>query len=434
MSTLTRNRSRELFERAQTLIPGGVNSPVRAFRSVGGEPLFIAQANGATMRDVDGNEYIDFIGSWGPMILGHAHPRVLDAVTRAASRGTSFGAPCELEVELAAEIQRAMPSMELIRMVNSGTEAAMSALRVARGFTGRKRVIKFVGCYHGHADSFLVKAGSGALTLGTPDSAGVPDEVAHLTLTLPFNDEAAVRVALDRYGSEVAALIVEPIPANMGVVPPSRGFLHFLREITAAHGVLLIFDEVITGFRVALDGVQGREGIRPDLTLLGKIIGGGLPVGAYGGRRDVMQSVSPLGPVYQAGTLSGNPLAMAAGLETLRILREDPEIYARLDARGHKMAEALREHASAAGVDVVLNRVGSMMTMFFQAGPTVDSYETACKSDTARYGRFFRDMLARGVMLAPSQYEAAFVSAAHSEAQLQQASEAAREALRGLAT
>lgn len=429
MSTTTHNKSRELFARAQTLIPGGVNSPVRAFRSVGGDPIFIDAARGARILDVDGNEYIDFIGSWGPMIVGHAHPRVLEAIAHAAARGTSYGAPCEAEVLLAEEIQSALPSMELVRMVNSGTEAAMSAVRVARGFTGRDKIVKFVGCYHGHGDSFLVKAGSGALTLGTPDSAGVPADFARHTLTLPFNDEAAVRQVFETHGKEIAALIVEPIPANMGLVPPNPGFLQLLRDLTAKHGVVLIFDEVMTGFRVARGGAQALYGICPDMTLLAKIIGGGLPAGAYGGRREIMQQVAPLGPVYQAGTLSGNPLAMAAGLETLRMLREDGDAYTRLEQGGCRVEAALTEAAAAAGVPVVVNRIGSMMTMFFHPGPRVDSYEAACASDTARYGRFFRAMLERGVMLAPSQFEAAFVSLAHTDEQLDRAAKAAREAM-----
>ncbi|NDD28209.1 MAG: glutamate-1-semialdehyde-2,1-aminomutase [Proteobacteria bacterium] len=432
MTTTIRNRSRDLFERAQGVIPGGVNSPVRAFRSVGGEPVFISAARGARVLDADGNEYIDFIGSWGPMIVGHAHPRVLEAITRAAERGTSYGAPCELEVELAEEIRRAMPSMELVRMVNSGTEAAMSALRVARGFTGRDKVVKFVGCYHGHGDSFLVKAGSGALTLGVPDSAGVPADFARHTLTVPFNDEDAIRAVIEAHGSEIAALVVEPIPANMGLVAPNPGFLQLLRDLTAQHGIVLIFDEVMTGFRVGYGGVQALTGIRPDMTLLAKIIGGGLPVGAYGGRRDIMQCVAPLGPVYQAGTLSGNPLAMAAGLETLRILRDDPQAYARLEEGGRRVEGGLREAADAAGVPVVVNRQGSMLTLFFHPGPAVDSYAAACASDTERYGRFFRAMLEKGVMLAPSQYEAAFVSLAHTDDQLDRAAAAAREAMRSL--
>lgn len=429
MTNSTHDRSRELFQRAQAVIPGGVNSPVRAFRSVGGDPVFIEAARGARILDVDGNEYIDFVGSWGPMIVGHAHPRVLEAMTRAAARGTSYGAPCELEVRLAEEIRDAVPSMELVRMVNSGTEAAMSALRVARGYTGRDKVVKFVGCYHGHGDSFLVKAGSGALTLGTPDSAGVPADFAKHTLTVPFNDEAAVRAVVEAYSSDIAALIVEPIPANMGLVPPNPGFLEFLRDITAQHGIVLIFDEVMTGFRVARGGAQSLTGIKPDMTLLAKIIGGGLPVGAYGGRREIMEQVAPLGPVYQAGTLSGNPLAMAAGLETLRMLAEDGEAYERLEEGGRRVEASLKEAANEAGVPVVVNRVGSMMTMFFHPGPKVDSYEAACASDTARYGRFFRGMLERGVMLAPSQFEAAFVSLAHTDEQLEKAAKAAREAM-----
>jgi glutamate-1-semialdehyde 2,1-aminomutase len=428
MSTLLRNRSRDLYEKAQKLLPGGVNSPVRAYRAVGGEPLFIQSGKGAMLQDVDGNRYIDFVASWGPLILGHAHPRVTEAISLTAAAGTSFGAPCELEIELARLVNTAFPSMEMVRMVNSGTEAAMSVIRLARGFTGRDKILKFTGCYHGHVDSLLVKAGSGALTLGVPDSAGVPHDLAKHTLVVPFNDQGAVHDIIEKYHRDIAALIVEPVPANMGVVPPRPGFLQFLRDITAAHGIVLIFDEVITGFRVAFGGVQETEGIRADLTMLGKIIGGGLPVGAYGGRRDIMEKVSPLGPVYQAGTLSGNPLAMAAGLETLRIIQEDSHFYQRLEQKGQQLAAALEEAARAAGIPVTTNRVGSMLTAFFCEGP-VASFADAMRADTARYGRFFRGMLAEGVALAPSQFEAAFIGGAHQDEHLTKAAAAASRVL-----
>jgi glutamate-1-semialdehyde 2,1-aminomutase len=420
------SESKRLFELATRLIPGGVNSPVRAFRGVGGEPFFVARAAGATLWDVDGRAYVDFVGSWGPLILGHADPAIVEAVASAASRGTSYGAPTAAEVELAAAIARAYPSMEMTRLVSSGTEAAMSAIRLARGATGRDLLIKFDGCYHGHADSLLVKAGSGGATFGIPDSRGVPAALAALTVTVAFNDLDAARDVFRERGHEVAAVIVEPVAGNMGVVPPAPGFLEGLREVTAAHGAILIFDEVITGFRVAYGGAQERYGVRPDLTCLGKVIGGGLPVGAYGGAHRLMTQMAPLGPVYQAGTLSGNPLAVAAGLATLAQLRH-ATAYARLDALGARLERGLRIAADKAGVPFTVNRVGSMLTGFFSAGPVTD-YASARASDTGRYARYFHAMLERGVYVAPSQFEAAFASLAHTDADLDQAARAAAEA------
>jgi len=421
------NRSDSLFAAAQRVIPAGVNSPVRAFRGVGGRPFFVDHAAGARIFDVDGHAYIDFLGSWGPLILGHAAPTVVEAVVAAARRGTSYGAPTSGEVELAETIGAAYPSMEMVRLVNSGTEAAMSAIRLARGATGRDVILKFDGCYHGHADSLLVKAGSGGATFSLPDSGGVPASVASLTITVPFNDTEAVRRAFREHGGEIAAVIVEPVAGNMGVVPPRPGFLEGLRAVTRDAGALLIFDEVITGFRVAYGGAQQRYGVPPDLTCLGKIIGGGLPIGAYGGRRDLMEQVAPLGPVYQAGTLSGNPLAVAAGLATLACLR-DPAVYDRLEGLGACLADGLEAAARKADISLTVNRVGSMLTGFFCAGPVTD-YASARRSDTARYGRYFHAMLARGVFLAASQFEAAFVSTAHSDADLEHAARAAAESL-----
>jgi glutamate-1-semialdehyde 2,1-aminomutase len=419
--------SEQWFAQAQTLIPGGVNSPVRAFRGVGGTPFFVARAEGARLFDVDGRSYLDYVMSWGPLILGHAPKRVTEAVREAAERGTSYGAPTPGEVELAREIRAAVPSMPLLRLTSSGTEAAMSALRVARGFTGRSKLVKFEGGYHGHADSLLVKAGSGGATFGVPDSLGVPAELARLTLTVPYNDLDAVRAVLEAEGRDVAAVIVEPVAGNMGVVPPAPGFLAGLRELTGLHGALLVFDEVITGFRVAYGGAQARFGVTPDLTILGKIIGGGLPVAAYGGRRDVMECVSPLGGVYQAGTLSGNPLAVAAGLEMLRALRE-PGVYETLESRAAALEAGLREAAARAAVPATVNRVGSMLTAFFAPDPVTD-WTSAARADRARYGRFFHAMLARGVYLAPSQFEAAFLSTAHAADDVAATVEAARAAL-----
>ncbi|MGE5850089.1 MAG: glutamate-1-semialdehyde 2,1-aminomutase [Candidatus Methylomirabilota bacterium] len=420
------DRSRKLFAEANRYFPGGVNSPVRAFRAVGGAPFFVAHASGSRITDVDGKTYIDYVGSWGPMILGHAHPRVVAAIQKAAEDGTSYGAPTELETRLAMLVQAAFPSMERMRFVSSGTEACMSALRLARGFTRRDAILKFEGCYHGHADSLLVKAGSGAITFGVPDSLGVPADLARHTLTLPYNDLAAVRTVFEAQGSEIAAVIVEPVAGNMGVIPPHPGYLAGLREITRRHGVLLIFDEVITGFRIAWGGAQEIFGVRPDLTCLGKIVGGGLPVGAYGGRADLMEQIAPLGGIYQAGTLSGNPLAMAAGIETLTLLQA-PGFYANLESQGRRLADGLGQAADAARIAVQTNRVGSMLTGFFTAVP-VTNYTTAKTADTTRYGTFFRAMLARGVSLAPSQFEAAFVSAAHSGEDVDATLAAAREA------
>jgi glutamate-1-semialdehyde 2,1-aminomutase len=420
------DRSRRLFAEANRFFPGGVNSPVRAFRAVGGDPFFVAQANGSRITDVDGKTYIDYVGSWGPMILGHAHPRVVAAIQKAAEGGTSYGAPTELETRLATLVQAAFPSLERMRFVSSGTEACMSALRVARGFTRRDAILKFEGCYHGHADSLLVKAGSGAITFGVPDSLGVPADLARHTLTLPYNDLAAVRTVFAARGSEIAAVIVEPVAGNMGVIPPHPGYLEGLREITRQHGALLIFDEVITGFRLAWGGAQEVFGVRPDLTCLGKIVGGGLPVGAYGGRADIMEQIAPLGGIYQAGTLSGNPLAMAAGIETLTLLQA-PGFYANLDSQGRRLAEGLGVAAASARIPVQTNRAGSMLTGFFTGVP-VTNYATAKTADTTRYGTFFRAMLTRGVSLAPSQFEAAFISAAHSEEDLDATLAAAREA------
>jgi glutamate-1-semialdehyde 2,1-aminomutase len=421
-----------LFEAAQRVIPGGVNSPVRAFKGVGGAPVFIARAEGAHVVDVDGRSYIDFLGSWGPLILGHAAPAIVEAVTEAARRGTSYGAPTADEVEMAERITRAVPSMEMVRLVSSGTEAAMSAIRLARGATGRDLLIKFDGCYHGHADSLLVKAGSGGATFGVPDSQGVPAALAALTVAVAFNDMDAVARVFEERPHAVAAVLVEPVAGNMGVVPPRPGFLAGLRDLCTRHGALLIFDEVITGFRVAWGGAQALYGVRPDLTCLGKIIGGGLPVGAYGGARELMGHVAPLGGVYQAGTLSGNPLAVASGLATLRAL-EDPVAYERLERLGARFAGGIADAAAAAGVPVSVNRVGSMLTAFFVDGPVTD-YASAKRADTARYARFFHAMLGRGVYLAPSQFEAAFVSLAHSERDLDEAARACREAMAALSS
>ena len=416
------SKSEELFRRACATIPGGVNSPVRAYRSVGGNPPFIARGEGSHIFDVDGNEYIDYVGSWGPLLLGHRHPDIVAALEGALAIGTSFGAPTEQEVELAEAIRDAVPSIEMVRLVNSGTEATMSAIRVARGFTGRDLTVKFEGCYHGHVDSLLVKAGSGVATLGIPDTEGVPKAFCDTTIALPFNDAEAVEQAFRAHGNRIAAVIVEPVAGNMGCVPPLPGYLEALRDITARFGALLVFDEVMTGFRVAFGGAQQRYGIRPDLTTLGKVIGGGLPVGAYGGRKDIMSKVAPVGPIYQAGTLSGNPLAVAAGLAMLRYLKRHPEVYGQLEARAGGLC-------AAAPAGVTVNRVGSMFTWFFTDQP-VTNYESAKRSDTARFGRFFRAMLERGIYLAPSQFEAAFVSAAHSEEDISETITAAGEAFR----
>jgi glutamate-1-semialdehyde 2,1-aminomutase len=420
-------RSRQLFQEAARYFPGGVNSPVRAFRAVGGEPFFVERALGSRITDADGRTYLDYVGSWGPMILGHAHPRVVAAIQAAAEAGTSYGAPTELETRLARLIQAAFPSLERMRFVSSGTEACMSVVRVARGFAGRALIVKFEGGYHGHADSLLVKAGSGAMTFGVPDSLGVPEAIARATLTLPFNDLEAARAVFAARGREIAAVIAEPVAGNMGVVPPRPGFLEGLREITRAHGALLIFDEIITGFRVALGGAQQRYGIVPDMTCLGKIVGGGLPVGVYGGRAEIMEQVAPLGGIYQAGTLSGNPVAMAAGIATLEALQA-PGTYQALEATSARLAEGLAAATARAGLATQINRVGSMLTGFFTATPVTD-YATAKTADAARYGAFFRAMLERGVSLAPSQFEAAFVSLAHTTDDVDLTIAAAREAL-----
>jgi glutamate-1-semialdehyde 2,1-aminomutase len=404
--------SASLFERARTLLPGGVNSPVRAFRAVGGHPLFIAAASGARVTDEDGNDYLDYVGSWGPMILGHAHPAVTAAIAAQAARGTSFGMPSRLEVEMAECLQRFLPSLERLRMVNSGTEATMAAVRLARGATGRAKVVKFEGCYHGHADAFLIKAGSGAATFGTPDSPGVTPATARDTLSATFNDLASVAACFEVARGNVAAVIVEPVVGNMGVVAPEAGFLDGLRALCAEHDSVLIFDEVMTGLRVARGGAQERYGVRPDLTTFGKIVGGGLPVGAYGGRADLMRQVAPEGPVYQAGTLSGNPLAMAAGLAALREIEADPGFYARLEELGARLERGVAEAAARAGVACRIARVGSMWTPFFTSEPVRD-WPTAVRCDRERYGRFFHAMLAGGIALAPSQFEANFISAAH---------------------
>ncbi|HEU4559554.1 MAG TPA: glutamate-1-semialdehyde 2,1-aminomutase [Longimicrobium sp.] len=425
---MTRPKSAELFRRAQAVTPGGVNSPVRAFRAVGGEPFFVARAEGARIWDVDGNEYIDYVLSWGPMILGHAHPAVIAAVTDGAARGTSYGAPTAAEVELAELVRELVPSMERVRFVNSGTEATMSAIRLARGFTGRDLILKFDGCYHGHGDSFLVKAGSGVATLGLPNSPGVPAELSKLTLTAPFNDLDAVEAVFRAHPGQVAAVILEPVVGNAGFIPPADGFLQGLRRITEDDGALLVFDEVMTGFRVSRGGAQERFGIVPDLTTLGKVIGGGLPVGAYGGRAEIMDRVAPVGPVYQAGTLSGNPLAMAAGLAQLRILRdEDP--YPALERRTARLVDGLLAVAAEAGVPASGGSLGSMWGMFFAPGPVLN-FDQAKGSDVPLFNRFFHAILERGVFLAPSQFEAGFTSTAHGDAEVDATIDRAREALR----
>jgi glutamate-1-semialdehyde 2,1-aminomutase len=416
---VTRAKSEELFRRALAAIPGGVNSPVRAFRGVGGNPVFIARGEGSHLFDVDGNEYIDYVGSWGPLLLGHSHPAILQALEQALAIGTSFGAPTEREVELAEEIRDAVPSIELVRLVNSGTEATMSAIRLARGFTGRDLTVKFEGCYHGHVDSLLVKAGSGMATLGIADTQGVPAAFCDTTIALPFNSVDALEQAFSAHGARIASAIVEPVVGNMGCVPPAPGFLAALREITARSGALLIFDEVMTGFRLARGGAQELYGIRPDLTTLGKVIGGGLPIGAYGGRADIMSRIAPSGPVYQAGTLSGNPLAVSAGLAMLRHIKAHPEIYSQMESRAARLTSAVPD-------GITVNRVGSMFTLFF-TGQAVTDYESAKQSDTGRFGRFFRLMLDRGIYLAPSQFEAAFLSAAHSDEDIGRTMDAARE-------
>ncbi|WP_448098872.1 glutamate-1-semialdehyde 2,1-aminomutase [Luteibacter yeojuensis] len=413
----------ELFDRARQLLPGGVNSPVRAFKSVGGEPFFTARADGAYLWDVEGKRYIDYVGSWGPMIVGHNHPAVREAVQRAVLDGLSFGTPCAAEVTMAETIVSLVPSVDMVRMVNSGTEATMSAIRLARGATGRNKIVKFEGCYHGHGDSFLVKAGSGALTFGVPTSPGVPKAAADLTLTLPYNDIDAARSLFAEHGDDIAGLIIEPVAGNMNCIPPKDGYLAALRELCTQHGALLIFDEVMTGFRVALGGAQAHYGITPDLTCFGKIIGGGMPVGAYGGRRDLMQQIAPSGPIYQAGTLSGNPVAMAAGLAMLQLIQA-PGFHDDLTARTVRLTDGILGAARKAGIPFSVNRVGAMFGLFF-TNETVESYAQATAADVAAFNRFFHGMLERGVYLAPSAFEAGFVSGAHGDAEIEATIDAA---------
>jgi len=425
MNTAT---SHELFTRALDLMPGGVNSPVRAFQSVGGEPFFAKRAQGAYLIDVDGNRYVDYIGSWGPMIAGHAHPAVLAAVSRTLVDGLSFGVPNALEVTMAETVRRLVPSMEMMRMVNSGTEATLSAVRLARGATGRTRLVKFEGCYHGHGDSFLVKAGSGALTFGLPNSPGVPKALADLTLTLPYNDFEAATKLFDEVGGEIAGVIVEPIVGNANCILPRAGYLQHLRELCTKHGAILIFDEVMTGFRVALGGAQARYGVSPDLSTFGKIIGGGMPVGAYGGRADLMRQIAPSGPIYQAGTLSGNPVAMAAGLATLELIQA-PGFHERLEANTHVLCDGLEAAARDAGIAVTTTRTCGMFGLYF-TDRQVETFDDAMASDARAFKRFFHGMLKRGVYFAPSAFEAGFLSAAHGEAEFAHTFEAAREAFR----
>ena len=422
---LVDEKSRQAFARAQKVIPGGVNSPVRAFRSVGGNPLFISKGEGAYIWDIDGNRYLDYVGSWGPLIVGHAHPEVVAAIKRAAEQGTSYGAPTEIEITVAEEILKAYPSMDMIRMVNSGTEATMSALRLARGVTGRTKIVKFEGCYHGHSDQLLIKAGSGALTLGVPDSPGVPKQIAATTISARFNDLEGLREIFERDGEDIACVILEPVAGNMGVVLPEEGFLQGVRRLTEEYGALLIFDEVITGFRVGYGGAQAHFGIDPDLTCLGKIIGGGLPVGAYGGKRRFMEQIAPSGPVYQAGTLSGNPLAMNAGLATLKIL-QSPGTYEALTAKTSRLAQGLQQIAADAGVPVSVNVIGAMFSMFFTDVPVKD-FASACTSDVKQFARYHRGMLEGGIYLGPSQFESVLLSTAHTEADIDQTLEQAQK-------
>jgi glutamate-1-semialdehyde 2,1-aminomutase len=424
------NRSIDLYQDAVRYIPGGVNSPVRAFKSVGLNPVFIQRGSGPKIYDADGNEYIDYVGSWGPLILGHRHPAVVEALAGCLEIGTSFGAPTELETRLAKMIVEALPSVEMVRLVNSGTEATMSALRLARGHTGRDKIVKFEGCYHGHADFLLIQAGSGALTLGVPSSPGVPAAAAADTINATYNDLDSIKEIFRRQGETIAAVIIEPVAGNMGVVPPAPGFLEGLRRLTEEYGSLLIFDEVMTGFRLAYGGAQAFYGITPDLTCLGKIIGGGLPVGAYGGRHEIMEKLAPVGPVYQAGTLSGNPLAVTAGIATLEALKR-PGVYEELERKSAALADGLAETARLTGAEVCFNRIGSMSCTFFTPEKVVD-YRSACTSDTSRYARYFKAMLEQGVYLAPSQFEAMFVSLAHGQEEIERTVEASRRAFQAI--
>ena len=432
MGTLGRQRdtaSERAFAEAKQYLPGGVNSPVRAFKSVGLTPVYVERGEGARVYDIDGNSFIDYIGSWGPLIMGHAHPEVIAAVQDYAAKGTSFGAPTLIETEMAKLVCERVPSVEVVRMVNSGTEATMSAIRLARGYTGRSKIVKFEGSYHGHADSLLIKAGSGVATLGLPDSPGVPEGVALNTITVPYNDLESVKIAFERYGEEIAGVIVEPIAGNMGVVPPLPGFLEGLRSLTTEYGSLLIFDEVMTGFRVHLNCAQGRLGITPDLTCLGKVIGGGLPVGAYGGKREIMEQIAPAGPIYQAGTLSGNPLAMAAGYTTLKLLT--PQVYEQLEERSSRLQEGFENNARELGIPVTINRVGSMVCPFF-TDQQVINFDTAKTSDLDAFRRYFAAMLKEGVSVAPSQFEGMFVSAAHTAEDIEFTIEANYKAFKSL--
>lgn len=431
-TTIGRNReelSHQAFEEAKKVLPGGVNSPVRAFKSVGLTPIYMDRGAGSHIYDIDGNSYIDYVGSWGPLIMGHAHPEVVKALQETAAKGTSFGAPTLLETQMAQLVVERVPSIEIVRMVNSGTEATMSAIRLARGYTGRNKIMKFEGSYHGHADSLLIKAGSGVATLGLPDSPGVPEGVASNTITVPYNDLESVQLAFERFGEEIAGVIVEPIAGNMGVVPPQPGFLEGLRRITTEYGSLLIFDEVMTGFRVHLHSAQGLYGVTPDLTCLGKVIGGGLPVGAYGGKREIMEQIAPSGPIYQAGTLSGNPLAMIAGFTTLSLLT--PEVYERLEQLSAKLQAGLEANAKEAGIPSIINRVGSMVCPFF-TNEQVVNYDTAKSSDLDLFRRYFAAMVHEGINIAPSQFEGMFVSGVHSEEDIDSTIEAHRRALQKL--
>lgn len=428
---MIKSSQNSLFEQAQKHIPGGVNSPVRAFKSVGGEPKFIKRAKGAYLFDTQGNQYIDYVGSWGPMITGHAHPEVIEAVQQAVVNGLSFGAPTEIETRMADKVCELVPSMDLVRMVSSGTEATMSAIRLARGYTGRDIIVKFEGCYHGHADSLLVKAGSGALTLGVPSSPGVPDALAELTLTLDFNNSEQVEQLFAQKGDQIAAIIVEPVAGNMNCIPPTDGFLETLRRVCDASGTVLIFDEVMTGFRVALGGAQSVFNVKPDLTTLGKIIGGGMPVGAFGGRREIMEQIAPLGPVYQAGTLSGNPVAMAAGLATLELISA-PGFYAELTAKTQTLIKGVREAGNDVGIALTSNQVGGMFGLFFTGKASVNNFSEVMDCDVDRFNRFFHGMLEKGIYLAPSAFEAGFVSAAHSEQDIEKTIQAASEVFKTL--